>query len=432
VGYARIVQDRAQRRNILIGLLLMASGVGGALLMAPRTEAPVAVEKRPGPDKPPLPMPPPPALQKADLDASITTLDGWLSTTATQTLAAQSSDIALLLYALRGLGPAHDLKGKTTRQAVLERLPTALLLQEGKPLLSPLQAELPQFAVLATLLEADVPLEQSLLPKVTVGTWLEQARKTPTTVANAADWYSRHGLLDVLAIAVGREVEPPSSEAVREQLHGFTAAAFDVLSQAHRIFGTWAGQGPQVALQSRDSVEQLRQQQLGPYALEGWGLPLAHSVLRAVVTLNQATGASDASLDEASRQLLGQLVVRQLFERQLWVPAKDPLPTSNPVDQLGYCGRMLEALAWARLAIDSSDDDDPTKIGSALRDCAQSISEVIVPLRLDSPTASATPLSETQTAELRRLAEAVSQALRGLRMVRRAYWPTPPKSAPPQ
>ncbi|HEX2880954.1 MAG TPA: hypothetical protein VHO25_15590 [Polyangiaceae bacterium] len=426
------MQDRAQRRNILIGLLLMAGAVGGALLMAPRTEAPVTVAKRPGPDKPPLPMPPPPQLQKADLDASIATLDQWLSATAAQTAATPSSDVALLLYALRGLGPAHDLKGKTTRQALLERLPTALMLQDGKPLLSPLQAELPELAVLATLLEADVPLDQSLLPNVTVGTWLEQARKAPTAVANAADWYSRNWLIDVLAIAVGREVDPPSSEAAREQLHGFIAAGFDVLSQAHRVFGTWAGQGPHVALQSRDSVEQLRQQQLGPYAFEGWGLPLAHSVLRAVVTLNQASGASDESLDEASRQLLGQLVLRQLFERQLWAPSKNPLPTSNPVDQLAYCGRQLEALAWTRLAIDTANDDGPTKIGSALRDCAQSISDVIVPLRLNSPTASPTQLSETQTAEVRRLAEAVSQALRGLRMVRRAYWPTPPKSAPPQ
>jgi hypothetical protein len=439
VGYAPIVQDRAQRRNILMALLAMATSILGFVLASSFSKPPETLEKverRPGPEKPPLPMPPPPPLEKAELDASITTLDKWLGATAAQTATTANSDVVVLLHALRGLGPAHDLNGKSTRQAFLERLPTVLMLQEGKPRVNPLQAELPEFAALATLLEADVPLDQSLLPKLTLGVWLEQARNTPAITADATDWYSRNWLIDALAVAIAREVEPPSSEAVRDQLHSVAAAGFDKLMREHAVFSRWAGQGPQVALQSRDTVELTRQQQLGPYALEGWGLPLAHSVLRAVVTLNQARGTRDDSLDEASRQLLGQLVVRQLFERQLWAAAENPLPTSNPVDQLGYCGRLLEALAWARLAIDSAthsgDQRSQPEIGTTLRDCASSISAVIVPLRLTSPATIPSQPSEAQSATLRRTAQAVSEALRGLRMVRRAYWPTPPKSAPPQ
>jgi hypothetical protein len=285
--------------------------------------------------------------------------------------------------------------------------------------------------VLATLLEADVPLEQTLLPNLTLGNWLEHARKAPAVPANDADWYSRNWWLDALSIGVAREVDPPSSAAAREQLHNAATAGFDRLSRGHRIFGTWAGQGARAAVQSRDTVELTRQQQLGPYSLEGWGLPLAHSVLRAVVTLNQVQDVPDKTLNEASRQLLGQLVVRQLFERQLWASSENPLPTAKPVDQLGYCGRLLEALAWARLAIDSAIDEGPAQIGPALRDCASSVAAAMKPLGLTAPPAGP-PTGDAQAAQVRRTAEGVSQALRGLRMVRRAYWPAPAaNSAPP-
>lgn len=412
----------------------MAGGIGGALLTAPRAAPPAKVEKRPGPDQPPTALPTPPPVDKAVLDATIDTLDHWLTRAA-----VNSSDLTVLLHAVRGLGPDHDLKGKTTKQALLERLPSALMLQDGKPRVSPLQADLPEVQVLAVLLEADVPLQQTLLDKISVGSWLEQTRKAALAAPNGTEWYSRNWLIDVLAVAAGRNNEAANNEAVLEQLHDFAVAGFSELSRAHTVFGKWAGQGPQVALQSRDAVEQLRQQQLGPYALEGWGLSLAHSVLRAVVTLNQARGAADASLDQSARQLLGQLVMRQLFERQLWAPGKDPLPSNGPIDQVGYCGRLLEGLAWARLAI-----DDPTgngarqqkELGPTLRDCATSISGALVALKLTAaatpePANSAPPQLGERT-DLQRRSEAVSQALRGLRMVRRAYWPPQPKSAPSQ
>lgn len=434
MGYAWIVQDRARRRNILIGLLLMATGIVGALLTTPRSN-PQQVEKRePSPDKPPTALPTPPPLDKAELDATIKTLDQWLTSAA-----ANSNDLAVLLHAVRGLGPDHDLKGKTTKQALLERLPSALMLQDGKPRVSPLQADLPDLAVLAVLLEADVPLEQPLLDKVSVGSWLQQTQKEAVAVRRSNEWYSRNWLIDVLTVAAGRGIEAASSEQPRERLHDFAVAGFSELSRTHTVFGKWAGQGPQVALQSRDSVEQLRQQQLGPYGLDGWGLSLAHSVLRAVVTLNQARGAADASLDQSARQLLGQLVMRQLFERQLWAPGKDPLPTSGPIDQLGYCGRLLEALAWARLAIDDPMDHgarQQNELGPTLRDCATSISGAIAPLQLTAtatPEPPGSPLPQLgERTDLQRRSEAVSQALRGLRMARRAYWPSQPKSAPSQ
>ncbi len=409
----------------------MAGGIGGALLTARKAEPPVKTEKRSGPDKPPTALPTPPPLDKAELDATIKTLDQWLTSAA-----ANSNDLVVLLHAVRGLGPDHDLKGKTTRQALLERLPSALLLQDGKPRVSPLQADLPDLEVLAVLLEADVPLEQPLLDQVSVGSWLQQTQKDAAAARGGIEWHSRNWLLDVLTVAAARGIEAANSAAAHEQLHDFAVAGLSELSRAHTVFGKWAGQGPQVALQSRDAVEQLRQQQLGPYALEGWGLSLAHSVLRAVVTLNQARGASDASLDQSARQLLGQLVMRQLFERQLWAPGKDPLPTNGPIDQLGYCGRLLEALAWARLAIDDPGARQQQELGPTLRDCASSISGALVPLKLTgaaTPEPPHSPLPQLgERTALQRRAEAVSQALRGLRMVRRAYWPSQPKSAPPQ
>lgn len=448
VGYAGIVQDRQERRNIWIALLLVGTSivcftVAGIVSRPP--SPPATVEKRPGPDQPPsaAPLPPPPPVQKADLDAPIETLDRWLSTTA-----ASTSDFAVLLHAVRGLGPNHDLNGKTTRQAFLERVPSALMVQEGKPILSPLQAggeiagrelggggPLTDLAVLAVLLEADVPLDQPVIEKITVGSWLEQVSTAsvaakPNEGKTSDEWSSRNWLIDVLSIAAARGVETAITPSALERLKTLTRSGFDQLSHAHGLFNRWTGKGTLVALQARDTLEQTMQQGLGPYALEGWGLPLAQSVERAVTTLNQTRNTPDAALDDASRQLVGQLVVRQLFERQRWAP-KDPLPSAHPIDHFGYCGRLLEALAWTRLAIASGGSDERRdEIAPTVRDCVSTLSRLIVPLRLTTsaaqPAAPPTASDDAQATALRNSAEAVSQALRGLRLVRRAYWPAPP------
>jgi hypothetical protein len=453
VGYASIVQDRARRRNIVIAAALAASTLAASAMVwvlskAPDAKTPPKIETRPGPDQPPsaVPLPPPPPVQKADLDALIQTLDRWLSVTATH-----NDDFIVLLHALRGLGPNHDLGGKSTRQAFLERVPSALMVQEGKPILSPLQAggeiaghelggrggPLADLAVLAVLLEADVPLEQPLIEPITVGSWLAQASNLDAA-PRPDDWYSRNWLIDVLSIAAARGVEAAITEASLERLKTLTRAGFDRLAAAHGLFGRWAGKGQLVALQARDTLEQSMQQGLGPYALEGWGLPLAHSVERAVVTLNQTRTTTDTALDDASRQLLGQLVVRQLFERQRWA-GKDPLPGARPIDHVAYCGRMLEALAWARLAIASAGSDERRdEIAPTVRDCVGTLSGWGVSLGPSTPAPvagqpAAPPVAAPPTAvnaaiEQRITAEAVSQALRGLRLVRRAYWPPQDKS----
>jgi hypothetical protein len=428
VGYAGIVQDRSRRRNLLIALLLtMGALIGVVVVTSPRPAPPEKVEKHPGPDKPPpAPMPPPPPVDKAALDSTIDALDRWLTSAATN-----SNDFTVLLHALRGLGPDHPLSGKTTRQVLLERLPNALLLQDGKLRLSPLQSSVPDFELLAVLLESDLPLEQPLLENVSVGSWLEQARQS-IAMPRGSDWYSINWSIDVLALAASREAAV--APAARQKLQDLAVAGFQRLSTEHGVFGKWAGKGALAALEAPDTLAQMRQQQLGPYALEGWGLPLAQSVLRAVAALNQSDAPpkkepnGNRPLDDAARALLGQLVVRQLFERQLWV-SKEPLSSATLVDQLGYCGRELEALAWARLAIlSSSPQERRDEIAPTLRDCVSSINKVIVPLRFSDPAARPQePAQPTQLGptELQRSAEAVSQALRGLRMVRRAYWPRP-------
>ena len=130
-------------------------------------------------------------------------------------------------------------------------------------------------------------------------------------------------------------------------------------------------------------------------------------MLRAVVTLNQ--NAAEPAFDPRAPQLLAALTVRQRFERELWAASKDPLPTSDPKLHLAYCGRLLEAIGWAKLAITPS-SAQPDK-NDAATDCALAVTRLIAERR------------QAMQVEGAHWMEPVSHALRGMRMLRRTRWP---------
>jgi hypothetical protein len=350
--------------------------------------------------------------QRAEVDAAIEHLEGWLSHARAEIAPGLQPQLAL-----QGLGPTPDdrahperwlarLLGPESASGWLAATPSATP--------APAAARQTVTASLVILLESGVPLEQQLAPASAekapglklselVQRTLESEIASPEAGAEPGPWQ-----LDLLSLAVLGGLHQ-----YRDRLAQATQRLLRQLDQAQRSQSVQPGSGDLDGAQLAQLASTWRQQG-GPEAPGALALQSSAAVFRATAVL------SDDDLEQQARRHLNALLARYRTDRALYryldASASDARERSAVrLQALENLGRLEEALYNSHLTFRSDADSAPAPAtAQVMRLAARDLIDRLQELDSDA--------FEPRGADAQRgreqLLRAAVHALRGLRTAR--------------